>query len=236
MPQQAGRWLAAAGLSAAVMVTVVNLLPDGRLHLTFVASAEGEAVLVTTPQGRRAWVWDGRGDGAALAAAARAALPGGAQRASLAIGPGADDHWPAAHALTADAIPSDTVIRLDDKVELVRLPASDGWLLRYGKFDTFLPATISREAQIRLADAWTGHSITLLKTPGAGSGAWPLKDFLVALSPQVILWPSDTTYPPDVIEWLQQHRTTHIPEESIVEVISDGKQLWLQRWSTTGKQ
>jgi hypothetical protein len=232
LPPHAGRWLAAAAVSAWLMLTAINQMPDGQLHVTFIPGEDGEVVLITTPGGRRAWVWDGRGDGAALAAATRAELSAGRPEMRLAVGPGAGGHWPDARALEPGRIPPGTVVRLDGAVELIRLAAGDGWLLRYGRFRTLVPATIRPEAQAELLHSPAADlPITLLKAPGAGTGVWPTVDFLAALAPQVILWPDDTTYPPNVAAWLGQRRATRIPGAGVVEVTSDGERIWLQQRS-----
>ncbi len=232
LPPHAGRWLAAAAGSAWLMLMAINQIPDGQLHVTFIPGEDGEVVLITTPGGRRAWVWDGRGDGAALATATRAELSAGRPEMSLAVGPDAGDLWPGARALEPEHTPPGTVVRLDGTVELIRLAAGDGWLLRYGRFRTLVPATIRPEAQAELLRApLEDPPITLLKAPGAGTGVWPTEEFLAARSPQVILWPDDTTYPPNVAAWLSQRRATRIPGAGVVEVTSDGDRMWLAQRS-----
>jgi hypothetical protein len=236
-PPHVGRWLAAAVISGWLMMTALNQMPDGLLHVTYIPGEAGEALLITTPGGRRAWVWDGQGDGAALAAATRAELSAGRSAMSLVVGPGAGDHWPGARALEPERIPPGTVARLDGAVELIRLPAGDGWLLRYGRFCTLVPTTIYPETQAELLRALPdGLPITLLKAPGAGTGVWPRGDFLATLSPQVILWPDDTTYPPNTVAWLNQRRATRIPGDGVVEALSDGDRMWLQRRSGMTKR
>lgn len=236
-PPHVGRWLAAAGLTAWLIMTAVNQLPDGQLHVVFISGADGEAALITTPTGRRTWVWDGRGDAAALAQATRREMPGGASTLSLAIGPDAGRHWPAARALEPGRIPAGAVVRLDADVELLRLPAADGWLLRHGRFRALLPTTLPPEAQAELLQATPdSFPITLLKGPGADAGVWPLAALLAAASPQIVLWPDDTTYPPDVVAWLDDHRATRIRGDGVVEVRSDGQRLWLeQRRGSAGR-
>ena len=113
LPPHAGRWLAAAGLSAWLLMTTINQMPDGQLHVTYIPGDGGEAALITTPGGRQIWVWDGRGDGAALAAATRAELSAGRPEMRLAVGPGAGSHWPDVRALEPGRIPPGTVVRLD---------------------------------------------------------------------------------------------------------------------------
>jgi len=213
-------------------MTAINQMPDGQLHVMFIPGEAGEAMLITTPRGQRIWAWDGRGDGAALAAATRAAMAAPRPEVSLVIGPDAGSHWPGARALEPAQTPPGTVVRLDGATELIRLAAGDGWLLQYGRFRTFAPATIRPAAQAELLRAAPDSlAITLLKTPGAGTGAWPTADFLATSAPQAILWPDDTTYPPDVDAWLRQHRATPISSESLVEARSDGNRLWLQQRS-----
>jgi hypothetical protein len=228
-------WLVAAVIPASLLASAVTLLPDERLHLTFIPGEGSEAVLVTTPGGRSVWIWDGQGDGAALAAEVPPALLNGPARVSIIFGPDMDGVWPGAHVLAPGETPPGTVVRLGRAVQLERLAAFDGWRLRYGEFSTLLPATLRGEAQIEPRAAPAANlGVTLLKTPNAGTGAWPTLALLEATTPQVILWPLGTTYPPDVVEWLSGRHAARVPEDSIVEVVSDGKHIWLQHRSKTG--
>jgi hypothetical protein len=236
-PRRAAALLALAAAPALLMVTAIDLRPDGQLHVTFVSGADGEAALVTTPGGRQAWIWDGRGDGEALAVATRGALRGWRLTVDVAIGPDAGKLWPGVRVLDPGRTPAGTVARLGDGVELVRLPASDGWLLRYGEFTALLPPTLRPEAQAALLQSTLeGLPVTLLKTPGAGVAAWPTAAFLDAIRPQIILWPRDTTYPPDVAEWLTVHAASRVAEDALVEVTVDGAKVWLQQRSVTGRR
>ena len=98
-PRRAAAWLAVAVVPALLMVTAIDLRPDGQLHVTFIPGADGEAALVTTPGGRQVWIWDGQGDGEALAAATRSALRGWRPGVDVAIGPDAGKLWPGARTL-----------------------------------------------------------------------------------------------------------------------------------------
>ena len=46
----AGLWLGASALAGR---------PDGRLHVVYLPGEGREAILLTTPGGRTAWLWDG---------------------------------------------------------------------------------------------------------------------------------------------------------------------------------
>jgi hypothetical protein len=213
----------------ALLAAVLGLRPDGLLHVTFIPAAGGESVLVTTPGGRRAWIWDGRGDGAAHAAATRSALRGWRQGVDLAIGPEAGKLWPAARPLDPTRTPAGTIVRLGDGVELLRLPADDGWLLRAGDFSTLLPSLLRPDAQAALLkDAGTGLSITLLKMPGICSSACLTATFLDATRPQVLLRPSGVAYPPEVTAWLAGHAASLVSGNARVEVTVEGEKLWVQ--------
>ena len=241
-PRRAAAWLAVAVVPALLLVTAINLRPDGQLHVTFIPGADGEAALVTTPGGRQVWIWDGQGDGEALAAATRPALRGWRSAVDVAIGPDAGKLWPGARSLDPGRTPpvqtpAGTVVRLGDGVELVRLPAADGWLLRYGEFTALLPPTLRPEAQAALLQSTLESlPVTLLKTPGAGAASWPTAAFLDAIRPQIILWPRDTTYPPDVAEWLTSHGASRVAEDALVEVTVDGKKVWVQQRSIGGRR
>ena len=241
-PRRTAAWLAVAVVPALLMVTAVNLRPDGQLHVTFIPGADGEASLVTTPGGRQVWIWDGQGDGEALAAATRPALRGWSPGVDMAIGPDAGKLWPGARSLEPGRTPpvqtpAGTVVRLGDGVELVRLPASDGWLLRYGEFTALLPPTLRPEAQAALLQSTLESlPVTLLKTPGVGAASWPTVAFLDAIRPQIILWPRDTTYPPDVTEWLTSHAASRVAEDALVEVTVAGGKVWVQQRSIGGRR
>ena len=170
-------WLAVAVGPALLMVTAVNMRPDGQLHVTFIPGADGEAALVTTPGGRQVWIWDGQGDGEALAAATRPGSRGWRSAVDWRSGRMPGNPGPA-RALDPGRTPRcrhrRTVVRLGDGVELPRLPADDGWLLRYGEFTALLPPTLRPEAQATLLQSTLESlPVTLLKTPGAGVAAWP---------------------------------------------------------------
>ncbi len=235
-PRRAAAWAAAAIAPAWLMITVVGLAPDGKLHLVFIPGQDGEATLVATPDGRTAWVWDGHGDGAELAAATRAFLPGWHGGMSAAIGTGAAQYWPDAKEVDPAATPPGATTRLGAGVELLRLPAEEGWLLRYRDFSTLLPSTIRPAAQDALLREGGDLRVTLLRAPGPHTAAWPTAPFLRALAPQMILWPQGTTYPPDVAEALERLAARRVPEDAAVEVVTDGKQVWLRQWSLSGKR
>lgn len=228
LPAHAGRWSAAVLASTWLVVSVANLLPDGRLHVLFIPEQGSEAVLVTTPGGRRAWIWDGQGDGERLAAATRPWLTAGDGTVSLALGPNTAGYWPEARALDADQLAAGTLVRLGDGVELI-CAAAGAWLLRYGDFSVLLPPTISPAVQAQLD---VGR-LALLKTAGPDTRSWPQVAFLERVSPQIILWPEGTTYPPDATAWLVERRATRVAEDGMIEVISDGRRVWLRQWNGT---
>ncbi len=234
LPVHADRWTLAALAATWLVVSTANLLPDGRLHVIFIAAEGGEAALVTTPAGRRAWLWDGRGDGERLAAATRPLLTAGERRVSVALGPNAAAYWPGARAFDVAGPAAGTRIRLGDGVELICAVPGEAWLLRYGAFSTLLPATLSPAGQSWLLENGPhAEPLALLKTAGPDTGAWPQVGFLERTAPQIVLWPEGTTYPADTATWLAGRRVVRVSEEGIVEAISDGRRIWLRQWSGT---
>jgi len=208
-----------------LLAGVLSGLPDGRLHVRYLAAGAAEATLIITPTGQRAWVWDGRGDCAELTR-----LAGG--RVDIALGADAGALWPKARSVTAADLPPGGTIRLADDVTLTRLDAGDEWALRlvYREFSTLLLAGLTQDVQVALAQQ---HSpvelrVTVLKTPIAGSGAWPIVEFLALAAPQTVLWPEGTTYPPDVDAWLGAHSAVRVPAAGVVEVVSDGARYWME--------
>jgi competence protein ComEC len=257
----ARRWVAAGwltppprrvmGLTAAAVLPLwllgasIGAQPDGRLHVIFVPTGEtgnmaashnpmsrrGEATLIISPAGRHVWLWDGQGDGPALAAAAERLLTGQRPRLDVAIGPSSAALWPGSLAVDPAQLPPGGAIRLDSGVTLTRLDvgASDwAFSLSYGDFCAVLPVTLSAEAQAALATPEAAHS-TVLKTPGSATGAWPTPSYLAAAAAQVILWPDETTYPPDASEWLAAHNAPRVPASAAIEIVTDGRQFWLNR-------
>ena len=192
--------------------------------------------MIVTPGGHRAWLWDGRGDGAALSAATRPVLLGWKPGMDAAIGPGAAGLWPEALAVDPGQLAHGTAVRLDEGVALTRLPAEDGWVLSYGQFRSILPATLRPETQSALLGSGADLAATFLKAPGPDTGAWPTRPFLAAAAPQLIVWPEDTTYPPDVAESLAARGAIRVPAETLIEVISDGQRVWLRQRSSEGRR
>ncbi len=126
------------------------------------------------------------------------------------------------------------VIALADEVQLARLSTEGppALLLVYGRFRTLLPVTLSTDVQAAL-DPLPGVSV--LKTAAPGTGAWPTVEFLAAAQPQLVLWPLETSYPPSVTEYLANQVTVaRIEAQGTTEVISDGRQFWVLRRSSTG--
>jgi competence protein ComEC len=236
-PRKLAAWAAAVIGPAWLIFAVIGLQPDGRLHLAFIPGPDGEAVLITTPGGRQVWIWDGQGDGAALVAATRPLLRGWPVGPDLAIQPEGAELWPGVRGVDPAHVPAGGGVRLGAGVELVRLAAGDGWLLRYGEFSTLLPPALPLAAQDAWAQAGAGRAaLTLLKTPAANTGAWPTVAFLDATRPQLVLWPQETTYPPDVTEWLDRQGASRISGEGTVVVVGDGERIWLRQMSAGGRR
>lgn len=236
--RRAMTWAIAIAAPAWFIGTTLQALPDGRLHLYFVPVEGGEAALLAAPDGKRAWIWDGRGDPEMLAGAARSLSAAWQREADVAIGPAGAFPWPAATNIDPARLAPGTSIRLADGVILTRLAAeSQGMLaLRYGAFRVNLPSVPTVEAQTALIAAGGNLEVTVLKAPGPDTGNWPTVEFLAASAPQVILWPQETIYPPDVTAQLVGRSATRVPADAIVEVVTDGKRLWVRRLTDEGRR
>ncbi len=208
-----------------LLAGVLAGLPDGRLHVCYLAAGDAEAALIVTPGGQRVLVWDGRGDGAELARLA-------GRRIDVAVGADAAALWPAARPVTPGDLPPGGLVNLADGVTLTRLRAGEAWVLRltYGDFNTLLPAGLTQDAQAALVQQHNPVEmrVTVVKAPGAGTRAWPSVEFLALAAPQTILWPDGTTYPPDVDAWLGAHGAVRVPGEGVVEVLTDGTRYWVE--------
>jgi hypothetical protein len=230
--RRVGAWGLLIVVPACFAVLGWRLLPDGRLHVVFIPREDGEAAVVVAPNGRTAWVWDGRGDGAGLAEATRR---GGWVRdePDVVLAECDENPWRSAQCLDPAGLAPGTVVALTDQVQLARSANSpSALLLRYGRFSTLLPATLSPEAQAALEPM---PAVAVLKTAGPGTSAWPAVEFLSAARPQLVLWPLETTYPPDVSAYLMGKMTTaRVEARGVIEVISDGQQFWITRHSATG--
>jgi hypothetical protein len=211
--------------------SVLAARPDGKLHIFFVPGVGNEAALVVTPAGRAAWLWDGRGDVAALVATTRPLLARPDVGVDVAIGPGSAQLWPGARELAAEQLAPGTMLRLDDAVTLTRLPATDGWMLECGQFRTLLPSTLNADVQVELLVAGADVRMTVMKAPGPDTGAWPIAAFLAASAPQRILWPQDTTYPPEVDRSLAATGAARTPADAAIEIITDGQRIWMRERS-----
>jgi competence protein ComEC len=221
-------WAAAIMLPLWLMGSVIDARPDGKLHVFFVPGIGSEAVLIVTPSGRDVWLWDGRGDGGALAASSRPLLARPNRGVDVAIGPASAGIWTGAQEVAPGQLAPGAEVRLDGAVALTRLPAADGWLLSYGRFRTLLPPALGPEAQAELLAAGADLHTTVLKAPGPDTGAWPTAAFLAASAPQRIFWPEGTTYPPEVDARLAVSGADRTPVEAVIEVVSDGERIWLR--------
>jgi competence protein ComEC len=236
-------WLAGLALPLWLVIGLFAGRPDGRLHITYLPVPGGEATLISTPAGRRLFVWDGKGDGDALARAAVLALGEIRPSVDVVIGRAGARLWPSAQMIDPLAPLPGPAMVLDRGITLTPLlaapgPASGsaGWsvMLAYGNTRIILPSTLGAETQDGLLNPDRPLNVTVLKTAGPGTGAWPSVAFLEAAKPQLIIWPEETTYPPDVAAWLAGHHVARVPADATVEVVSDGEHLWLKQWSGSG--
>ena len=191
-----------------------------------------------TPGGQRLFAWDGRGDGAALAARAAERLPGWRGEVDLALGADAAGLWPDARRLDPTRLATGQAVQLDGALKLVRLGTGQTWTLelQYGRFRTYLPDLPGSDEQAQLAALGAGDPLTLLKAPGPGTGAWPTPEFLSATHPQIVLWPEETTYPPATAAALEAQGPTRVEPDTVVEAVTDGNRLWLRQWHGAGRR
>jgi hypothetical protein len=231
----ASLWSLALILPICLALFVWRTQPDGRLHVVFVSGEDGEAALILAPNGRTAWIWDGRGDGKALVEATRR---DGWVRSTpdLVLAACDSNPWQGAACVDPGKLAAATSVALTGDVRLVRLATSGppALLLTYGRFRTLLPATLHAEAQATLDPA---PALSVLKTAAPGAGAWPTVEFLSSVRPQLVLLPLETTYPPDVTRYLANKvKVALVEAEGATEVVSDGKQFWVLRHAAAGPQ
>jgi competence protein ComEC len=219
----------------AVMVTIplwlglsiLEGMPDGRLHVSYVPGQQ-EAVLVVTPGGQHLWI----GDWSASAIQTGYNDKRRAPDAIIAVEP-AKSATAGIPAVDLAPLAAGAVIMADGGVSLIRLDAGEQWalLLQYAQFRALLPPTLSQESQAMMVAAApnTLHT-TVLKAPGAESRSWPALDFLAAASPQLVLWPEGAAYPPDIEAWLVERGAARYPADALVEVTTDGEQMWLRQY------
>lgn len=232
-------WAAAIVAPVWLITTIWAARPDGRLHVLTITAADGEATLLTTPGGRHVWIWDGRGDRKALAAATRSLLRG-RREVVLALGPDVADLWPGSQAIDPAQLAAGTQIRLGAEATLTRLAAGDtpAILIAHERFRMLLPAALTPDAQAALLARLAPDDLrlTVLLAPGPDTGAWPTARFLAVTAPQVIFWPEETTYPPEVAELLIASGAVRVQPDAIVEVVTNGEQLWVRRYGSEGRR
>ena len=238
--RRAGAWALLLLIPACLAWLAWRSLPDGRLHVLYIPGEDAEAVLITAPGGRSAWLWDGRGDGTALMQRTPGAR-GLAGRPDVVLAPcavlatSAAQPWPGAPCIDLTGLEAGAAIALTAEVRLEAIDAGaePALLLSYGQFRTLLPATLGPEAQTAAQDQ--AGPLSVLKAAGPHTGAWPALSFLAAAEPQLVLWPQETTYPPEVSEYLAgEVATARIEAAGLVEVVSDGATFRIVRRSASG--
>jgi hypothetical protein len=209
-----------------VGLSLLNRVPDGRLHLLFDAGGGSETVFVITPGGTRLRIEE-------RSRAVPSGPDGSPDTQDVRISPGlAEGTTAGTRTIDPAELPPGTRIKTADGVTLTRLAAGDGWTLglTYGRFGTLLPSALSQESQAALLrESGPALTCSLLKAPNPTGGVWPSLEFLNAVAPQLILWPEDAHYAPGVEAWLAEHEVQRIAAESEVEVVSDGERMWLTK-------
>jgi ComEC/Rec2-related protein len=214
-------WVGLAGAS---------LRPDGMLHITFQPSVGSESALLTLPDGTRLLITD------VVSEQSEAAISLTARRVELLLAPGgleasdpmtqvSDGRW-----MDPTQLAPHTRLHLSGDVTLERLGDAEHWALalRYGAFQTILPATLDAPTQDALVDQRALSGTTLVKLPGGDTGCWPSEEFLNAATPQVLLWPDETTYP-SAIAYRLTGWAQRVPGDAAIEVITDGKMIRLRQ-------
>ena len=231
-------WVAVVVLPLWLVFSLWRTGPDGRLHVIFVPGERSEAALVITPGGRTIWLWDGGGDGAGLVAGTAPYLPGWGREVNLVLAPSTPAQEVGRQVVDPSVLAAGSTLKLEEGVRLVRLDAGDEWALSlaYGEFRMLLPSTLPVEAQATLIAGGADLGATLLKAPGPDMGAWPTTAFLQATAPQLVLWPEETTYPPDVAAALVTVGARRVPADGRIEVVTDGRRVWLKQWSDSGRR
>ncbi len=216
--------IGAAALPLWVGLTAVSLQPDGRLHITFQSTESVETIRLTLPDGRRVLIAD-----APMESVTGAPF-------DLIIAPETPDDLEAQTAgaderrIDPRELAPHTALQFAENLTVERLGNGESWALaiRYGEFSTLAPAALDVATQAALADERAATGITLLRLPGGGTGCWPAEDFLAAIAPQTLLWPTDTTYPPSVAAGLAG-RALRTPGDAAIEVVTDGKRYGLRQ-------
>lgn len=232
--RHAAAWTALLVVPASLSWFAWRSLPDGRLHVLYVPGEDAEAVLITAPDGRAAWLWDGRGDGDALMHRTLASQATRGQP-DLVLAHCEASPWRQVPCINPAELPTAASVALTPEVLLQRVDTGGpaALLLTYGRFRTLLPTTLAPAAQAAVQGRL--HELSVLKAAGPGTGAWPSAGFLRAAEPQLVLWPQETTYPPEVSEYLTTQVTAaRVEADGVVEVVSDGGRFWVMRHSAVG--
>ena len=138
----------------------------------------------------------------------------------------------AARASIRFALAPETAIALTDQVQLTRLAAGEEPALLRGVRPVSHAAAGDAASPRRKTAPVAAGPLSVLKAAGPGTGSWPGLHTLRATQPQLVLWPLETTYPPEVAQYLAtQVATARVEAQAAVEVISDGQRFWLVRHS-----
>lgn len=226
-------WSALCIVPVCFVFFVWRAQPDGCLHVIFIPAEHGEAALLVAPDGRTTWSWDGRGDGDELV---RATQRGGwvRQKPDLVLAGCDVNPWHSGPCIDPASLAPGAAVALAGDLQLTQVSAGTvpALLLTYEQFSTLLPSTLAPDAQ---AEVHPALPLAVLKTAGPETGAWPEVDFLSAARPQLVLWPLETTYPPEVAQYLATQMTTaRVEAQAAVEIVSDGARFWLVRHSSQG--
>lgn len=244
---------------AALLFSAAGALPDGRLHVTFVDVGGGTATLIETPGGRQILVgaggsgrqlrtalgdalpfWDRRLDVLVLpddSAACTNALPDVLARYQFDAVLAAEGVGEAVPGASRIAAAPGAAVRGGDGVTLQVVQAPAGpedpaplvVLLEYGDVRILLPGDLTPEAEAALLAADQPLHAAVLQVPGAGREATCGEVLLNAVSPRIVVIPSDQPHVA-VLARLEASGAAvyRADQHGTITLDTDGRQVWVK--------
>jgi competence protein ComEC len=248
--------LALASAAAVLAWLAVGQLPDGRLHVAFLDIGQGDAILITTPQGQQVLV-DGGPSPAALTSALGDEMPFWDRSLDVLIMTHADaDHLTGlVELLEGAAGTAHHILTSGDQLDLGQgiilevlhpppggMPEGDAnansvvLRLVWGQAAFLLTGDIEVEAEAQLLRSGQPLAAQVLKVAHHGSGGSSTAEFLTAVDPAyaVISVGAENPYghpAPAVLTRLAACGETMVlrtDQEGTIELVTDGSRLWLR--------